>query len=298
MRRVVGILALVGAVFGTLACRVTMPNLPEVTIPALPTVPRLTPGPMQKFEEEVPRDGVTEARVRIRLAAGEIYLSAGAPDALFRGEFRTNIAPWAPEVIWRDGVLRIEQGAVKGIPDPGAKNEWDLQFSPEVPLEIDAEIGASRGELDFTGLRLERLSLETGASDLVIRFDSPNPVPMEELFIQAGAANLRVDGIGNAGPERIRVEGGVGNLVIDLRGAWPRSAWGEIEAGIGTLTLQLPEDIGVRVETRGSLGNVHADEGLTRSGDVYVNAAYGQSERTLEITLTVGVGSVRLTTEE
>ncbi len=302
MYRAARAIVLAGVALSLLACRIAIPDLPSVptipAIPSLPAIPRITPGPMERYEEEIPRDGTTEARVRIRLAAGEIYLAAGAADPLFHGLFRTNIAPWAPEVTWSNGILRIEQGAQEGIPDPGAKNEWDLSFSPEVALDVDAEIGAARGELNFTGLRLQRLFLETGASDLTIRFDEPNPEPMSDLIIQTGAANLRVDGVGNAGPERVQVEGGVGSLVLDLQGAWPQSAWVEIEAGIGALTLRLPTDVGVRVEVRGSLSNVSADEGLQQSDNVYTNAAYGQTDRQVDVTLSVGIGRVELTTGE
>ncbi len=302
MYRTVKVLALVGVVLTLLACRVTVPEIPSLptipAIPSIPSIPRVTPGPMEQYEEEVPRDGATEARVRIRMGAGEISLSAGEADPLFHGTFRTNIAPWAPEVTWSNGILRIEQGAQEGIPDPGARNEWDLTFSPEVALDVDAEIGAARGELDFTGLRVRRLFLEIGASDLTVRFDEPNPEPMSDLIVQTGASNLRLDGVGNAGPERVQVEGGVGNLILDLRGAWPQSAWVEIEAGIGSLTVYLPTDIGVRVEVEGTMGNVQADGGLQQSDGVYTNALYGQTERQLDISLSVGVGRVELKTEE
>ncbi|HID88445.1 MAG TPA: hypothetical protein EYH27_05360 [Anaerolineales bacterium] len=302
MYRAARAIVLASMALSLLACRIAIPDLPSVptipAIPSLPAIPRITPGPMGRYEEEIPRDGTTEARVRIRLTAGEIYLAAGAADPLFRGLFRTNIAPWAPEATWSNGILRIEQGAQEGIPDPGAKNEWDLSFSPEVALDVDAEIGAARGELNFTGLRIKRLFLEAGASDLTIRFDEPNPEPMSDLIIQTGAANLRVDGVGNAGPERVQVEGGVGSLVLDLRGAWPQSTWVEIEAGIGALTLRLPTDVGVRVEVRGSLSNVSADEGLQQSDNIYTNAAYNQTDRQVDITLSVGIGRVELTTGE
>ena len=302
MARTWRLLILAGTVISLLACRITVPEVPSIptipAIPSLPSIPRVTPGPMERYETEIPRDGATEARVRIRLGAGEIYLSAGEADPLFSGIFRTNIAPWAPEVTWSNGILRIEQGSQEGIPDPGAKNEWDLAFSPEVALDVDAEIGAARGELNFTGLRLKRLFLEIGASDLRVRFDEPNPEPMSDLIIQTGASNLRVDGIGNAGPERVQVEGGMGNLVLDLRGAWPQSAWVEVEAGVGSLTLYLPTDVGVRVEVRGSLSNVSADESLHQSDNVYTNALYGQSDRQVDVTLSVGVGRVELKVEE
>ncbi len=290
MRRTGWIVAAVVLALSSLACTITIPALPEVN------VPRLEVGPMQEYEEQVPRDGVEEARVEVRMGSGEVVLSAGEPDALFYGRFRTNIAEWAPEVSWKDGLLRIEQGSGRGMPEPGAENEWELYFSPEVPLDMDVEIGACDGELDFTELAVTELDLEVGASDLVVRFGAPNPAPMDDLRIRTGASNLRVDGIGNASPERARIEGGVGNLILDFGGAWRGSARVDVMAGAGSLTLRLPEDVGVRVEVEGGLSNIQADEAFTLSDGAYVNGAYGQAETELLIELAVGVGSVRLET--
>lgn len=287
MRRTLSIMTLVLLMLGSSGCGY-----------AVSIGPRLEVGPMEEFQEEIPREGVEEARIEIRFGAGEITLAAGDPTLLFSGQFRTNVSEWTPEVSWRNEILRIEQGQDEeitvGIPGSGAKNEWDLQFSPEVPLDMDVEIGASRGELDLTGLALTRLSLQTGASDLVVQFGAPSPVQMDDLSILAGAANLRVEGIGNANPERVTVRGGAGSLNLDLSGAWTRSARMTIESGVGSLTLRLPENVGLRVEVAEGLGSVEADEGLTRSGDAYVNEAYGETDVELLIEITVGVGNVEL----
>ncbi len=295
------ILASVMLAISGLACccfPVSIPDieLPDVELPDI-DIPQVEVGPMQEYDEEIPLDGTDEVEVEIRLGAGEISLAVGDPDLLFQGHFRTNVAEWAPEVTWAGSVLRIEQGDSVSIGIPNASdvgNEWELSFSPEVPLEMNVEIGASDGELDFTGLALTGLALDTGASDLEIRFDEPNLAEMDDLRIRAGAANLLVEGIGNASPERVRIEGGVGDLTLDFTGDWAGSARVEITTGAGSLTLRLPEDVGVRVEIEGGLSTIDADAGLTRSGDAYVNQAYGETETELVIEVTIGVGSVEL----
>ena len=55
----------------------------------------------------------------------------------------------------------------------------------------------------------------------------------------------------------------------------------------------LPSDAGVQVEVQGGLGQVNA-AGLNRSGNVYTNDAYGESEVTLEIRIDGGVGEINL----
>jgi hypothetical protein len=287
MGRVVLVLASVLLLLGSqICCCAFLPGVPDIQLPEIetrPFEPRLEVGPTRDYEEEIPLEDAEEARVRVRFGAGEISLAAGDPDMLFSGQFRTNVAEWAPEVTWQDGLLEIEQGRSSGIPESGMRNEWDLEFSPGAVLDMELEIGASDGDLDFTGLALE-----------IVRFDEPNLARMERLDIEAGAASLRVDGIGNAGPERATVTGGLGDLTLDFGGDWPGSSRVDVEAGVGSFTLFLPEDVGVRVEIEGALSNVQADAGLSRSGGAYVNDAYGETETELLITITVGLGSIDL----
>ncbi len=272
----------------SMACTITVP-LPDVRVPEVPT---LEVGTMQEYREEVPLTDVTEAGVEISCGAGELTLSAGEPDKLFSGLFRTNVPAWVPEVTWQNGVLKVKQQDSVGIPGAGAKNEWDFRFAPGVPLDMTIQVGAAKGRLDMSNLALTDLTIETGASDLVVSWDEKNPVPMDRLLLRAGAANLEVRGIGYANPQEVRVEGGVGNIRLDFGGPWSGSSQVRITAGIGSLTLRFPQDVGVRIVVEGALGGVKVGPEWRISNGAYVNSAYGQSGTTIQVTLTTGLGSV------
>ena len=295
MNKLALIIASVFLAFSTLACCCfPVPILPRnVEFPDI-EIPEIEVGPTEEYQAEFPLQDTDEARVDVRFGAGDITLAAGDPDQLFEGTFRTNVAAWAPEVTWEDGRLRIDQGSSEGITTlADVVNEWELTFSPEPELEIDLEIGASDGELDFTGLALADLSLGTGASNLDVYFNEPNRADMDELRIQAGAADLLVEGIGNASPGRVRIDGGVGDLTLDFTGDWTKSTDVNIMAGASALTLRFPRDVGVQVEVEG-LGSVDADAGFSRSGDTYTNSAFGEADVEIVVDLSVGVGDVNL----
>lgn len=291
MRRKSALLLLSLLALFSLACTLTIPMLPEVE------VPRLTVGEMEEYREEVSSAGVASAQVKIEQGIGELSIAPGDPALLFSGVFRTNVVEWAPEVSWENDRLDIKQGTATGMPDAGAENEWELAFSPDVELDMELEIGAVDCDLDMGGLALTRLSIESGASDLVLHFDEPNRVEMERLRIQVGAANVEVRGIGNASPQNVRIDGGVGNITLDLTGAWASSSDIRVTTGSGMLSLRLPRDVGVRVEMEGGLGNVEADADLYYEDGVYTNDAYGEAAVNLLIEVTVGVGSVELELE-
>lgn len=279
----------------TLAALLTLGSTIACTIP-VPAVPTLEVGEMRDEQKTIPLAEAKSAIVEVVFGAGALEIEAGVSDQLLSGRFRYNVEHWAPQVTYEDGVLTIKQGSTKeewGIPTGITHNEWKLRFSPEIPLEMDVKAGAGEGELDFTGLQLTALDLDLGAGDFVVRFDEPNEAEMGHLTLDAGASKLEMIGIGHAGPERMRVQGGVGDITLDLTGDWPRSADVEITAGVGALTLRLPDNVGVHVEARGGLSSVEVS-GLRRVGDAYVNDAFGKTELELSIQVTTGVGSLRL----
>lgn len=276
---------------GTLACGFTV-EAPDIDI----RVPTVEVGEMQDERRSIPLAGAESATVEILFGAGDLEIEAGTSDDLFSGHFRYNVERWEPQVTYDDNVLAIKQGGYEedwGIPTGMTRNEWDLEFSPEIPLEMDITLGAGEGSLDFTGLQLATLDMDMGAGDFTLRFDEPNEIEMDQLTLDTGASKLEVRHIGNAGPKQVTLQGGVGDIALDFTGAWDRSAEVRITTGVGSLTLRLPDDVGVRVETEGGLSHVEAS-GLKREGNLYVNDAFGETEPELRVYITTGVGSVRL----
>jgi hypothetical protein len=293
MRRISIAMAALALTISVLACCcVAPPNIPITGGPILDV------GPLQEKDENVPLDGAESANVDILFGAGDLEIYATDSDNLFVGNFVYNVEEWEPEVSYDDGNLTIKQGGGEdawGWPDGSTspRNVWRLGFSPDVPLDMDIKAGAGEGNLDLTGLQLERLNVDMGAGNFDIQFDEPSETNMRRLTINAGAGRIDVDGIGNVSPEEIVVQGGAGDITLDLTGDWSRSADVAITAGVGSLKLRLPADVGVRVDVEGGLSSVTAT-GLRKSGGDYVNDAHGESDTEIEIRVTTGVGEVDL----
>jgi len=287
---VLAALCLVGSQLA--CCQITLPRMPDVEI----NVPTVQVGEMQDEQQAIPLAGAAAATVEVSFGAGRLETKAGTSDQLLSAHFRYNVERWKPEVNFEDGVLTIEQGGTRtewGIPTGNTRNEWELEFTPEIPLKMNFEIGAGDGELDFSGLQLAELDVKLGAGDFEVHFDEPNEAEMSRLTLDAGASKLEIAGIGYAGPERVKVQGGVGDITLDFTGPWSHSSEVDVTAGVGALTLRLPDDVGVQVELEGGLTSVEAPD-LHRSGNTYVNDAFGKTEIELRIHVTAGVGNVRL----
>ena len=127
----------------------------------------------------------------------------------------------------------------------------------------------------------------------MIDFGTPNPVEMDRLSVNTGASHLEITNLGNASPESVVIQGGAGEIEVDLRGEWTRSADIEITAGVGEVTLRLPDNVSVEIDVDGGLADVNASD-FDRDNGNYVNDMYGESDIELRIDITTGVGSINL----
>lgn len=118
-----------------------------------------------------------------------------------------------------------------------------------------------------------------------------NDVPMElKINMGAGQSDLRLRGLLLS---TLDVEMGVGQLTVDLTGDWKKDLDAKIQGGVGTATIRLPANVGVRVQAAGGIGSINA-QGLEREGNAYVNNAYGKSAVTLRLNIEGGIGQIIL----
>ncbi|MBC7791566.1 MAG: hypothetical protein H7Z74_16585 [Anaerolineae bacterium] len=171
--------------------------------------------------------------------------------------------------------------------------EMSLAFAPDVQLDIDLQTGASLSDLDFTGLSITRLVVNSGASETKFRFGTLNPAIMRELLIEVGAASVEGRQLGNTGAERVRVECGVGNVDLDFSGAWARDMTLDLDVAVGGATLRIPRDIGVQIQLDKVLASFNKP-GLERRGDSYYNAAWATGSRKLTIVASTVLGSLNV----
>jgi hypothetical protein len=260
----------------------------------------LAAGPVERKTIEVQKDDAERVQATVRFGGGELNVEPGS-DALLRGQFVYNLDSLEPEISYdvqdRQGTLLIEHRADRIGPDQvrrsirgELRNEWTLFLAQDIPLDLQLDVGASSGEIELGGLAIENLDLTTGAADLRIGFDKPNPERLSTLHIHSGAAKIELYGLGNANLDELAFDGGLGTYLFDLSGEWQRSANVRILAGASQVTLRLPQEIGVRV-CPGDLYGEQMNELEERDG-CYVNGLYDRSDIVLDIALDLGLGKL------
>ena len=234
--------------------------------------------------------------VHVRYGAGRLLIGPSpAGSELYRVGLRYDSDVFDPITEYSSGRLEVGvEGTGRSIKlrnsDAG---ELDLRLSPDVPLDLDLEFGAVEADLELGGLRIARLEIETGASETEVRFSRPNGTECERLAISMGAAALEVEGLGHANCAAIDVDGGVGDITLDFSGDWLRSMEADITMALGSLTLIVPSDVGVRVERETFLTGFDGSRFGKRDGVLY-SENWESARHRLSIDMSGAFGSINV----
>lgn len=259
----------------------------QVNIPEAPT-----PGPTVTEEISVPYPDTTGTPVLIiGFGAGELNLSPGA-DALVSGTAQYNYPVLKPKISTTGAVVKLNQGNSEGAVNLPAQieNTWDLQLGAE-PVNLQIEAGAYKARFDFSGLALTSLSIKDGASDVKLKFTEPNQAVMSLLSYETGASNVTLEGIGYASPASFTFKCGAGNYKLDFSGELTQNMTAKIDAGLGNVTLVIPEGVPAQVTVEGGLSNITTGSGWSQEGNTYTQQGSGPM---ITILVNVGLGNLTL----
>jgi hypothetical protein len=258
-------------------------------------VPRADTGPTETLtiDEPLPPEG-TVMDVSFELGAGTLELTGGAP-GLADGTVRYNVEEWQPTVTRSGSRLSIEQGDPDVALTLGeeAINEWDVRLG-DVPMELSIDAGAYSGSIDLSGIPLQRVSVNDGASDVRLEFREPNPEEMSLFSYNTGASTVTLLGLGNANFSELTFTGGAGTYTLDFSGELRRDANVTIRSGVSSVRIEIPDGTAAEVVVGGSLNNVDTIGDWQVDGDTYRLAAAGPSYR---ISVDMGVGTLTLSVD-
>jgi hypothetical protein len=288
MKPVSLILGAVVVLLAILACSITIPSVDIMTGPETETI------------IEVPRlsDPSQEAYVTLAFGANELRLSPGATHGLVSGTVRTNLKDFEPTVKINGADIRIEQGDldVQGLPNFRADdviNKWDLQLGSD-PIRLRITGGAYRGEVDLGGLALTDLYVSDGAATVNVDFSAPTTGEMSSLRYETGASTVELHNLANANFASMIFRSGAGTYTLDFGGTLRRDARVDVESGLSTLTIVVPQGTAAEVEVSGGLSSVEA-RGAWEMGDSAHYEVEGEGPR-IRIDVTMGAGTVILET--
>ena len=189
------------------------------------------------------------------------------------------------EIKMIQGVLKLTDGASEAMEAEFIYDDADWK-PPSVQYNVDS---SGLGSLIIEQRDTHRPAMRPGRCEWVIHLNDDLVTDLNIKF-GAGKADLR---LGNLNFTRLKVESGVGALVVDLSGELRQSMEAFIKSRIGDTTLRLPRSAGVRLHSAVDFGRL-LQQGLTWDGESYTNAFYGKTPINLDIVIESGIGKVTL----
>jgi len=215
------------------------------------------------------------------------------PD-LLSGTVTYNVADFKPELIVDDTGVTFKQGNLKinAVPtiNGSIKNEWNIAITNH-PIELSIKAGAYSGDFEFGGLALTDLHVTDGASNVNLKFSTPNTSLMNAFRYETGASNITMEKLGNANFQTMIFQSGAGNYSLDFSGVYQHDASVFIETGLSRLIISVPEGIQAEVNLEGPLSKVITSGNWQESGDEYILEGQGPK---LIFTIETKAGTVTL----
>jgi N-terminal domain of toast_rack, DUF2154 len=190
--------------------------------------------------------------------------------------------------------VEIKLGAGELQVDGGASKLMDADFTYNIPSWKPTVNYTSSG---FRGtLRIEQPGHSHGGSHVNYKWNVRlnDKVPLD-ISAEFGAGEARMN-LGSLDLRSVRVNMGVGEARVDLRGKPTRDYSVEINGGVGQATVYLPRDVGVVAKAAGGIGNISV-RGLEKRGGQYINPGHENSPVTIHLDVHGGVGEINLIAE-
>jgi hypothetical protein len=258
------------------------------------------------YHKEIPRTIESEIAVRLESAYGTVNIGRGEVDKILTADML--VEPTIDVITIVDYIIDRERGKLRlELKPPEQKRRtisfggmesgtWDLKFNGKLPTKFDIELGAGRGDFDFTGITVNNLNISTGASTVTLRFNEPNPGYIEHMKIESGVSRFTGESLGNANFKNLTFQGGVGSYVLDFSGDLNHESNVNIELGLGSVTIIVPPEIGVRliaqqrwfssVDVPKDFEKIHRNE--------HISPNYDRAKGKLIIKVESGMGSVKV----
>ena len=211
-------------------------------------------GEVKEESISIKKDKARELDVELNLSVGELTLSKGAEDWV-EGSIKYGKKKLKPKVIYNrkgnKGEIIIEQKSLNSLKNSDVKNEWNLELSDNVPMNLSVDSGVSSTELDLQGLMLEKLDINAGVGELHVDLGGDAWENSFETNIKTGVGEATVILPSEVGV-KIKSEKGLGTsnvvgFISQGEGVYVNEAYEEAdviltvntEIGVGDITFKL-----------------------------------------------------------
>ena len=152
------------------------------------------------------------------------------------------------------------------------------------------EGSASMGESDWElgGLWLRGFELDAGMGEHTISFDEPLVEPMRNFIVDASMGATHFRRVGNASPRVVDVEHSMGEMNLDLSGAWANDSDVRASCSMGECTVRVPDEANIDLKRATIMLGEKTTHGLRRKQE------HDPDLPTLHLSVSHSMGELRI----
>ncbi len=250
-------------------------------------------------------DEVQQLEIEIEFSFGEILIERGNPGKAVTGYIQYDEDFTRPSIEYsvRGSIARFElitrsrhNGWRMGVARRDMESpESELYFTPRVPLDLNFACGLGEATLDLGGLKIMDLNLDNGLGETTLDFSSPNGTELRRISVDNGLGELVARNLSNARSRRMKFDCGLGSAELHFGGETFQDMTVDVNVGLGSVTLWIPRGYNVIMEAEENfLSTIDTRDMVQKGRGHYRNEDFKPSQPTIEITASVGLGSVDL----
>jgi hypothetical protein len=260
----------------------------------------------QILHREIDRTKEKTLSAVIDVSFGTIYLQHGDKNKIVVLDYEddsedSDRLQVSYDVRGSEGILRIRLKKSSHVwgddgSDDDHRRKLTVRLTDQVPISLDVELGAGRGDIDLSDLQVSDLKISTGASSVDLRCDKLNQITAENVGIESGVSKFTATNLCNTNFRKLKFSGGVGSYRLDFGGDLHHDASAKIEVGLGSVNVSMPKQLAAKLLYDASFFSsfdLDDDFSKTKSG-VYETDDYGDSVNRLTIQIESGLGSVKV----
>jgi hypothetical protein len=122
-------------------------------------------GPMEHQTKTLDLDKSELTRVELKMGAGELRVSGGAPK-LLEGNFDYNDPGSRPQVEYHSTGVRSDIDIHPTGTVQHGESKWDVRFNDSVGMDLVVKMGAGEAHLDLGSLNLRSVAFDLGAGEV------------------------------------------------------------------------------------------------------------------------------------
>jgi hypothetical protein len=269
------------------------------------------PALQYEYSIDKKRSSEKELSIKIESVLEKIIISQGDPQIIYTIKYNSQEQDIPKSKINYQIIDDVGYLTIK-LNDKSNDNndEWKMQYSDEspysplvyhvflnnlIPTKLDVKVGAGYSRLDLSGLRLKDISFSVGVAEAVVMCNERNPIELRTFRVNAGLGKLHAYNLGNTNFRNLYFEGGLGAYYFDLNGALRNESSMNVDIGLGTISLVVPQETGTTVFfKKGFLNSFNFNDFYEVSDGMYKNSNYEETQKRFTIKIESGLGKIKL----